>query len=237
MPRVSIVIPVYNEADHLEECLRRVMASPLDKEVVVVNDASTDGTGDQLAHLQARWPIRVVTHAKNQGKGAALKTGFQAAQGEVLLIQDADLEYHPDDYPAVVGPILRDDADVVMGSRFLFHQPSFFHPDGGDPFITHYLGNLAVIWLTNILYGVRMTDYEGCYKAFARRVVERLPIRANGFEFDNEIVCKALRKGYRIVEVPIRYTPRRYADGKKIQWHDGIRMLWTIVKWRVAPFS
>ena len=235
-PKLSVVIPVYNEAGLIETTLRRVLASPVDKEVIVVDDGSADATGETLARLARELPIRVVTHARNTGKGAAVRTGFQAATGEILLIQDADLEYDPDDYPAVMAPILRGEADAVMGSRFLRQRPRFFTPDG-DPFFTHYVGNRIIIWLTNLLYGFRATDYEGCYKAFPRAVVRETPIAAEGFEFDNELICKLLRRRRRIVEVPIRYTPRAYAEGKKIRWQHGLKMVWTILKWRVLPFG
>lgn len=235
-PRLSVVIPVYNEAGLLDTTLRRVVAVPIDKEVIVVDDGSTDSTGERLARLARELPIRVVTHSRNTGKGAAVRSGFQAATGDILLIQDADLEYDPTDYPAVIAPILRGEADAVMGSRFLRQKPKFFTPHG-DPFFTHYLGNRIIIWMTNLLYGFRATDYEGCYKAFTRTVVRDTPVVANGFEFDNELICKLLRRGRRIVEVPIRYSPRAYAEGKKIRWQHGLRIVWTILKWRVLPLG
>ena len=235
-PILSVVVPVYNEAALIETTLRRVTASPVDKEVIVVDDGSTDATGHTLATLQQQLPIRVLTHPKNLGKGAAVRTGFQAATGDILLIQDADLEYDPGDYPTLIEPLLRREADVVMGSRFLRQKPTFFTPHG-DPFFTHYIGNRIIIWLTNLLYGFQATDYEGCYKAFTRTVVQETPVIANGFEFDNELVCKLLRRRRRIVEVPIRYMPRAYAEGKKIRWQHGLKMVWTILKWRVLPFG
>ena len=235
-PRLSIVIPVYNEAGLMEQVLQRVLASPVEgKEVVVVNDGSKDGTGEVLAKLQQQLPIRVITHPTNRGKGAAVRSGFQAATGEIVIIQDADLEYDPGDYPTLMRPILEGKAEVVLGSRFALHKPHFFTPEG-EPFFTHYIGNQIVIWLTNTLYGFHATDYEGCYKAFTRHVVQETPVTANGFEFDNELICKLLRRRRKIVEVPIHYAPRSYREGKKIRWQDGARMVWAILKWRVLPF-
>jgi len=234
-PLLSVVIPVYNEAKWIEPLIRKVLDSPVEKEVVIVDDGSTDGTRDILARLQREWPIRVILQPRNQGKGAAGRAGFTVASGDILLVQDADLEYDPADFPAVIEPIRRGEADAVMGSRFLMHKPQFFHQNG-DLFFTHYLGNLTIIWLTNLLYGFRATDYEGCYKAVSRAVLQEIPLTANGFELDNELICKLLRRRWRIVEVPINYTPRVYAEGKKIRWHDGVRIVWTILKWRVKPF-
>jgi len=236
MAKLSIVIPAYNEAASIETVLQNVLASPVPrKDVIVVDDGSTDGTGELLERLRQTLPIRVIRHARNRGKGAAVRTGFAAATGDILIIQDADLEYEPDDYPLLMEPILQGRAEAVLGSRFLLEKPKFL-THGGDPFFSHYLGNKLIIWLTNLLYGFHATDYEGCYKAFTREVIRQTPVEADGFEFDNEFVCKLLRRRRRIVEVPIRYKPRLYAQGKKIRWHHGVRMLWTILKWRFKPF-
>jgi glycosyltransferase involved in cell wall biosynthesis len=234
--KLSIVIPVYNEAETIEPLLRKVQAVPLDgveKEVIVVDDHSTDETRDRVERFGSG--VRLLVHPRNRGKGAAVRTGFQAATGDILLIQDADLEYEPNDYPRVIEPILRGEADAVMGSRFLFQKPRFFTRDG-QPFFSHFIGNLIIIWLTNLLYGFRATDYEGCYKAFSRQVIDETPVMTDGFDFDNELVCKLLRRRRRIVEVPIHYYPRVYREGKKIRWQHGLRMVWAIVKWRVKPF-
>jgi len=202
-------------------------------ELVVVDDCSTDGTRETLQRFGGA--IRLILHDRNRGKGAAVRSGFQAATGDVLLIQDADLEYDVGDYPRLVEPILQGEADAVIGSRFALQRPRFFTSDG-RLFVSHVLGNMAIIWLTNLLYGFRATDYEGCYKVFSRRVIQETPLVSNGFELDNEIICKLFRRGWRIKEVPIRYVPRGYRDGKKIRWQHGLRMLWAILKWRVAPF-
>ena len=233
---LSIVIPVHNEERTIETVIQRVQQVPLEglqREIVVVDDCSTDGTAEILNRLNGT--VRVVRHPSNLGKGAAVRSGFQAATGDILLIQDADLEYDPNDYPALVAPIVRGEADAVMGSRFLTQKPKFF-PQHGDPFFSHYFGNKMIIWLTNLLYGFRATDYEGCYKAFTRRVVQEFPVTTNSFDFDNELICKLLRRRQRLVEVPIRYHPRLYSEGKKIRWQHGVRMLWAIIKWRVKPF-
>lgn len=234
--RLSVIVPVFNEAGLIEQTLRRVVAAePRDKDVVVVDDGSTDGTRDALSRLARELPVRVLLQPANRGKGAAVKRGFAEAAGDILLIQDADLEYDPSDYPALMGPIERGEADAVLGTRFVNQRMQFFTP-GGAPFFSHYVGNKIIIWVTNLLYGFRATDYEGGYKAFTASVIREIPVQADGFEFDNELVCKLLRRRKRIVEVPIRYHPREYGQGKKIRWHHGVRMLWTILKWRALPF-
>ena len=234
--RVSIVIPTYNEERTVAALIRRVQQAPLDgleKEIIVVDDGSADRTVEQLRQFGDQ--IRLIRHTRNRGKGAAVRTGFDAATGQVLLIQDADLEYDPNDFPAVVAPLVEGRADAVLGSRFILERPRFFLRQDGSPFFSHYIGNKLIIWLTNWLYGVRATDYEGCYKAFTAEAIRATPVQADGFEFDNELVCKLLRRRARIVEVPIRYHPRVYGDGKKIRWQHGVRMLWTILKWRIWP--
>lgn len=209
------------------------MALPdLDREIIVVDDGSRDQTPEILKTMGA---IRFFRHEKNQGKGAAVKTGIAQATGDILLVQDADLEYTPQDYPALLKPILSGQTEFVMGSRFLFQRPRFFTKEG-DPFFSHYIGNRLIIVLANFLYGQKNTDYEGCYKVFTRSLIQSFSIKANGFAFENELTCKALRRGYRIVEVPIRYKPRLYSEGKKITWQDGLSILWNIVKWRFLPF-
>ena len=235
-PTVSIVIPAYNEEATIEAIIRKVEAVPLEglrKEIIVVDDGSRDRTRERLESFGAR--IRVIRHPRNMGKGAAVRSGFEAATGDILLIQDADLEYDPGDYPRLIEPIRRGEADAVIGSRFLLEKPRFFTRQG-EPFFSHYLGNVIIIWLTNLLYGWRATDYEGGYKAFARAVIRETPVESNGFEFDNELMCKLLRRRRRITEVPIHYEPRGYGAGKKIRWQHGVRMVWAVLKWRVTPF-
>ena len=237
LKKLSVIIPVYNEAGTIERLIRKVEQAQVDglqKEIIIVDDASTDDTNQVLQRLQST--IRLIVHPKNLGKGAAVRSGFRAATGDIVLIQDADLEYDPNDYATVVGPILRGEADAVMGSRFIFQKPRFFIRDG-DLFFSHYLGNKVIIWLTNLLYGFRATDYEGCYKAFTQQAIRETPLVSNGFELDNELMCKLLRRRWRITEVPIHYTPRLYKEGKKVRWQHGVRMVWTILKWRIMPLS
>jgi glycosyltransferase involved in cell wall biosynthesis len=232
--KLSVIIPAYNERSTIEAVVRRVQAvnlGPIEKEIIVIDDGSRDGTTDILKALSG---IRHILHERNAGKGAALTTGFQAATGDIVLIQDADLEYHPEDYRTVIQPIVDGTCDAVMGSRFLLYKPKFFGKRR-SPYLTHYIGNKLIVVVTNLLYGQRFTDYEGCYKAFTRTVLASTPVEAKGFEFDNELICKLMRKGARIVEVPIRYTPRTYAHGKKINWKHGLIILWTIIKWRFLP--
>ena len=234
--RLSIIIPAYNERSTIEAVVRRVQAvdlGPIEKEIIVVDDGSRDGTNEILRELSG---IRHIAHERNAGKGAALTTGFQAATGDIVLIQDADLEYHPEDYRTVIQPIVDRACDAVMGSRFLLYTPKFFGKRR-SPYLTHYIGNKLIVVVTNLLYGRHFTDYEGCYKAFTRTILASTPIKAKGFEFDNELVCKLMRKGARIVEVPIHYTPRTYAHGKKINWKHGLIILWTIMKWRFLPLN
>ena len=234
--KLSVVIPAYNEEQTIAAMIERVKAvdlGALDLEIVVVDDGSKDRTREILKGIPG---IRVMLHERNSGKGAAVKTGFRAATGDIVLIQDADLEYDPQDYGALVQPILDGRADAVMGSRFVFERPQFFGNGAQSPFFTHYIGNIIIIGLTNVLYRHSATDYEGCLKAFSKKVVDGVPITANGFEYDNELICKLLRRGHRIAEVPITYRPRTYEEGKKIKWQDGVRMIWTIVQWRFRPF-
>lgn len=234
--KVSVIIGAYNEANTIGEIIRRVQAVRLptmEKEIVVVDDGSRDATPEILKKTPN---IRAFFHAKNLGKGGALKTGIANATGDAIILQDADLEYNPEDYRVLLLPILNGQTELVLGSRFQVQGPRFFTKNG-DPFISHYIGNKMIIGLTNFLYGQKVTDYEGCYKAFTRSLAEKVRVKANGFEFDNELVCKSIRLGYKIVEVPIQYHPRLYSEGKKIKWKDGLRMLWSIVKWRFLPLK
>lgn len=236
-PYLSVVIPCYNEIKTLATLLDRAAEAPVScsKEIIVVDDGSTDGTREFLKNRAEKDPtIKVVYHSCNQGKGAALKTGFREASGEVILIQDADLEYDPKDYQTLLEPILTGKTEFVMGSRFIYEKLKFFTKDGA-PFFSHYVGNKVITWVTNLLYGQRNTDYEGGYKAFTRRLARSIPVESDGFAFDNELICKVLRKGHRISEVPIHYHPRAYEMGKKITWKDGVVILWTIFKWRFWP--
>lgn len=228
--KLSIVIPVYNERDTIDEIVRQVMAVDIgmERELVLVDDCSTDGSRDKLEALRAAHPEwRFGFHAVNRGKGAALRTGFAAATGDIVLVQDADLEYDPRDYPRLLAPIVDGRADVVFGSRF----------QGGGPhrvvFFWHYVGNRMLTLLSNMLTDLNLTDMEVCYKVFRRVVLADLTICEDRFGFEPEITAKVARgKRWRIYEVPIAYYGRGYAEGKKITWKDGFRALWCILKYR-----
>jgi len=223
--KLSVVIPVYNEADTVEELVRRVLAVPFDKEIVLVDDGSTDGTRAVLARLEELDGVRAFYHAYNQGKGAALRTGFRQVEGDVVLIQDADLEYDPQEYPRLLQPILDDKADVVYGSRFI----------GSDShrvlYYWHSVGNRALTLLSNMLTDLNLTDMETCYKVFRREVIEQIEIEESRFGFEPEITAKVAKLGCRIYEVGISYSGRTYEEGKKIGWKDGARALWCILKY------
>ena len=223
--RVSVVIPVYNEPGTIAALLDRVLASPYAPEVIVVDDASTDGTGPVLDSLATRLPIRVLHHPTNCGKGAALRTGFAAVTGDVVIPQDADLEYDPAEYPILLRPIEDGRADVVIGSRFA----------GGGPhrvlYFWHYLGNKFLTLLSNAFTNLNLTDMETCYKVCRREVLDRITIEENRFGFEPELTAKVAALRCRVYEVGISYSGRTYAEGKKIGWRDGVRALWCILKY------
>lgn len=223
--KTSIVIPVYNEVDTISALLRRVAAVPIDKEIIVVDDYSTDGTRPVLARI-AEDNVRILLHDRNRGKGAALRTGVAAATGDVVLIQDADLEYNPDEYPRLLEPIFDGRADVVYGSRF----------SGGEChrvlYFWHYLGNRTLTLLSNIFTNLNLTDMETCYKVFRREIIQGLRLEEDRFGFEPEVTAKIAALGCRIYEVGISYSGRTYEEGKKIGWKDGIRAVWCILKYR-----
>lgn len=242
--RLSVVVPVYNEMDTIAEILRRVRAVNLsvsvgfrsegssavevEHEIVVVDDGSTDGTRALLRRLNEDAETMVLYHEQNQGKGAAVRTGLEHASGDIVLIQDADLEYDPRDYPALLQPILENRSEVVYGSRFR----------GGPTramFFWHMVGNRFLTFVTNVLYDSILSDMETCYKVFTREVAEQLDLQAAGWGFDPEITAQILKLGYRIYEVPITYTGREFEEGKKIGWRDGLTVLWTLLKYRFTP--
>ncbi len=223
--KLSVVIPVYNERQTLEELLRRVHAVGVDKQVVIVDDGSTDGTRDLLRSRPARPDETIVYHERNQGKGMALRTGFAHATGEVVLVQDADLEYDPRDYPALLAPFSDPQVQVVYGSRILGASP-------GRSSFWFYWGGRFLSLLTSLLYGTHLTDEATCYKAFRRDLLLSIPLECTGFEFCPEITAKLLRRGIRIVEVPIHYYPRSHAEGKKITWRDGVIAIRMLLRYR-----
>lgn len=222
---LSVVIPVYNEVENIREILKRVHSTKLANEIIVVDDGSQDGTRDMLKQLDGQNAVRVILHERNQGKGAAVVTGLRAARGDVLLIQDADLEYDPRDYPAILQPIDEGVADVVYGSRFLGapHRVTMFW---------HLMANRLLTFMTNILYNTILTDMETGYKAFRREVIEGMNIRAKRFDFEPEFTAKVLKSNHRIYEVPISFNPRDYSQGKKIKLKDAFEAVWTLLKYR-----
>ena len=229
--KLSIVIPVYNEAATISEIvdLVRTVDVGMDKEILLVDDCSRDGTRDVLQKMAAaQADLKVLFHEVNQGKGAALRTGFSAATGDIVLIQDADLEYDPREYPRLLQPILGGHADVVFGSRFL----------GGGPhrvvYFWHYLGNKLLTTLSNMTTNLNLTDMEVCYKVFKREVIQSIPLKENRFGFEVEITAKVARRKLKVYEVPISYYGRDYSEGKKIGWKDGFSALRCIVKYMFA---
>ena len=224
--KLSVIIPVYNEVESIQTILERVQATKRAHEIIVVDDGSQDGTRDLLPKLDGKKGVRVILHEKNQGKGAAVRTGMGAATGDVLLIQDADLEYDPRDYPTLLRPIVEGRARAVYGSRFLGeHKAMLFW---------HAVGNKALTLVTNMLYDSTLTDMETCYKVFTRSIADGLNIQQRRWGIDPEITAKILRQGVRIYEVPIAYNGREMWEGKKISWRDGFVVLWTLLRYRVA---
>ncbi len=223
--KVSVVVPVYNEVRTIEEIISCVHAVPLEKEIIIVDDGSTDGTRPRLQEISREKDVKVLYHDRNQGKGAALRTGFEAATGDVIIIQDADLEYDPREYPLLLEPILDGKADVVYGSRFLSgpHRVLFFW---------HYVGNRFLTLLSNALSNLNLSDMETCYKAFRREILSDITIKSNRFGFEPEFTMKVAKRGLRIYEVPISYHGRTYAEGKKIDWRDGVKAIFALVWFR-----
>ena len=224
--KLSVVIPVFNEVHTIQDIVDRVQRVNLDKEIIVVDDASTDGTRDVLNQLNAP-NIKVVLHFANRGKGAALRTGFEHTTGEVIVVQDADLEYNPEEYHRLLKPIADGRADVVYGSRFLSsdeHRVLFFW---------HYIGNKFLTLLSNMFTDLNLTDIETCYKMFRREVLNTITLEENRFGFEPEFTAKVARGRWRIYEIGISYSGRDYSEGKKIVWQDGIAALWCIVKYRL----
>jgi glycosyltransferase involved in cell wall biosynthesis len=225
--KLSVIIPVFNEKETLRACVEAVLAVECADEILIIDDGSADGTRDLYPAIKALDPcIRVHLQPQNQGKGAAVRKGFELASGDIFLIQDADLEYDPRDYPALLQPILENRAGVVYGSRFR----------GGPTkamFFSHMLGNKLLTLVTNILYDTILTDMETCYKVFRRDVVEGIPLHARGFEFEPEITAKVLKRRHRVYEVPISYNGREFEEGKKLNpWREGPKALWYLIKYR-----
>jgi glycosyltransferase involved in cell wall biosynthesis len=222
---LSVIMPVYNEQETLEEIVRQVLDTGHAFEIVMVDDGSTDGTRDIMAQWEDHPVVRVIYHERNMGKGSAVRTAFDHARGDIYVIQDADLEYDPRDYPKLLQPIKEGRADVVYGSRFL----------GGPArkvYFWHRVGNMMLTLFANILYNLDLSDMETCYKCFRAEIVRDIPLRAKRFEFEPELTAKIAKRGYRIFEVPIAYYGREYDEGKKITGWDAIPAVWTLIKYR-----
>ena len=224
MKKISILIPVYNEKKSLSKILSQVedVDFGLEKEIILIDDYSTDGTKELYADL----PYKVLYHQRNLGKGAALRTGINCASGDIIIIQDADLEYNPQDYKPLVHLIVTDTADVVYGSRLADKRNS------GNFLLLSYLANVTLTYLTRLLYGTYLTDMETCYKAFRADLIKDITIKSNRFDFEPEITAKILKKNVRFMEVPISYNARKLQQGKKITWKDGVQAIWTLFKYR-----
>ena len=225
MLKLSIVIPVYNERETLEILVAKVNAVDYEKEIILIDDFSTDGTREVLKNYENKKNFQVLYHNRNQGKGAALRTGFSKVSGDIIIIQDADLEYNPSDYGILIEPILDGRADVVYGSRFLGgpHRVLFFW---------HYVGNMILTTWSNMFTNVNLTDMETGYKVFTKEVNESLTLKCNRFGFEPEFTAKVAKNKFRIYEVPISYSGRDYSEGKKITWKDGVAAIWYIFKFR-----
>jgi glycosyltransferase involved in cell wall biosynthesis len=227
---ISVVVPVYNERNTIRTIIEAIQAVPLEKDIVVVDDYSTDGTREELDRLAATHTnLRVIHQEKNQGKGAALRTGFAAATGDIIIVQDADLEYHPREHPKLVGPLIDGHADVVYGSRFIGAGPRSVLP------VASAFANSLLTRFSNLLTGLSLTDMETCHKAFRREILQQITVEENRFGFEPEITAKIAKLDCRVYEVGIAFYGRTVAEGKKIGWKDGVRALWCIVKYNLRP--
>ena len=225
-PLLSVIMPVYNETATIEEIIMRVLAVPLRVELLVIDDGSTDGSRDVLTKLAGERDFKLILQEKNQGKGAAVRKGFAEASGDIFVVQDADLEYSPEEYPELIDLIVRGKADAVYGSRFLGRHRAFL--------FVHYMGNRFLTLVTNVLYNTILTDMETCFKAIRAEKVRQMALRSDRFGIEPEITAKLFKMGCRVYEVPITYEGRGYEEGKKISWKDGLEALWVLLKYRVV---
>lgn len=231
--KLSILIPVFNESKTLKKILARIEKVDLGdirKEIIIIDDGSTDGSREIIKKLGRKY-VRIF-QPRNQGKGAALKAGINAATGDFIIFQDADMEYNPEDYIKLLQPILGNKADITFGSRFenqkfvLFGKNRIIHP-------THYIGNKFLTFAFNLLYGTKLKDVEPCYKMFKSNILKNVNVASNGFEYDIELMCRLVKKGHKIIQIPIRYSPRGFHEGKKINWKDGIAAFLIMLKYRI----
>lgn len=225
--KLSVIIPVYNEERTLRTVLDKVLNVAVEKEVIIVDDCSTDGSRDIIREYGKRPNVIVAFHERNSGKGRALRTGIELVTGDVVIVQDADLEYEPEDYLKLIAPIVEGKATVVYGSREL-------GKGNKHSYVSFYLGGKLLSWLANLLYGSSITDEPTCYKVFKAEVLKSIPLTCRRFEFCPEVTAKVLKRGHEIKEVPIRYYPRTKGEGKKIRWRDGVEAIWTLLKYRVV---
>lgn len=228
--KLSIIIPVFNEKNTIKEIIKRVanVSLALEKEIIVIDDGSFDGTKNILKELKEEFNFILLEHPKNSGKGAAIKTGLSSASGDFLIIQDADLEYNPEAYPKLLEPLLKGETSIVYGSRNLFTNPCFSK--------TYFLGGKFLTFIFNFLFGTKLTDINTGFKVFRKEVIKNFDLKEKRFSFCEEVTCKIVKNGYKIKEVAIGYRPRSFKEGKKIRWwRDGFRSLFTIIKYRILP--
>ena len=223
--KLSVIVPVYNEIGTIREIIRRIEEVPIDKEILIVDDFSTDGSREYLKTIEGREGIRVFYHPRNMGKGSAIRTAIEKATGDVIIIQDADLEYDPSDYQKLIAPILEGKASVVYGSRYS-------NPENDLPLTRFKIGVLLLTAMANLLYGAHITDEATCYKVFKADVIKRIPLRCRRFEFCPEVTAKVRKRGYRIEEVPISFKFRTVKEGKKIGWRDGLEAIAALIRYR-----